>query len=61
MKFGENAERLWGLAAAVLGWRPDEFWNATPAELASALRTPSQLTEGPDTATIDELRHRFPD
>ncbi|PEQ14678.1 hypothetical protein B2G71_00435 [Novosphingobium sp. PC22D] len=28
---------LSGLAARLLGWRPDTFWNATPAELAAAL------------------------
>jgi hypothetical protein len=25
------------MAARWLGWRPDEFWNATPAELAAIL------------------------
>ena len=24
-----------GLAGALLGWRPDEFWSATPAELGA--------------------------
>lgn len=33
--FSESAARLAGLAAALLGWRPDEFWEATPAELAA--------------------------
>ena len=35
--FSEAAARLAGLAGALLGWRPDEFWRATPAELASVL------------------------
>lgn len=35
--FSETAGRLAGLAGAVLGWRPDDFWNATPAELAAVL------------------------
>lgn len=35
--FGSGARRLSYVAARVLGWRPDEFWNATPAELAAAL------------------------
>lgn len=35
--FRTVAERLAGLAARVLGWRPAEFWNATPAELALSL------------------------
>jgi hypothetical protein len=35
--FGQAALRLSGLAARSLGWRPSEFWAATPAELAAAL------------------------
>ncbi len=38
--FGEAAVRLGGLAARALGWRPAEFWSATPAELAAALSPP---------------------
>jgi uncharacterized phage protein (TIGR02216 family) len=26
------------MAGALLGWRPDEFWRSTPAELAAVLR-----------------------
>jgi len=33
--FAETARRLSGLTAGVLGWRPGEFWDATPAELAA--------------------------
>jgi Phage tail assembly chaperone protein, TAC len=39
--FGAAALRLSGFAAQWLGWRPADFWNATPAELAAAL-TPVQ-------------------
>ena len=35
--FGPGAARLGGLAARLLGWRPPEFWDATPAELAAIL------------------------
>ena len=35
--FGPGAARLGGLAARLLGWRPPEFWRATPAELAAIL------------------------
>ncbi|WP_066530130.1 phage tail assembly chaperone [Erythrobacter sp. CCH5-A1] len=35
--FGDAALRWAGLAAQLLGWRPAEFWSATPAELATAL------------------------
>jgi hypothetical protein len=38
---GARAVRLYGLAARLLGWRPAEFWAATPAELVTAL-TPAQ-------------------
>ena len=59
--FGEVAIRLCGAAATLLGWRPDEFWNATPLELATAFGCSDSGTEAPDAATIDELRRRFPD
>lgn len=35
--FGPGAARLAGWAARQLGWRPAEFWAATPAELAAVL------------------------
>ncbi|MFC3101537.1 phage tail assembly chaperone [Altererythrobacter lauratis] len=36
-RFGAAASRLAVFAARVLGWTPDTFWNATPAELAASL------------------------
>jgi len=36
-RFGPGALRLSGLAAQLLGWRPAEFWAATPVELAAIL------------------------
>lgn len=36
-RFVATAPRLAGLAARGLGWVPDTFWNATPAELAASL------------------------
>lgn len=44
-RFAESAERIFGQCALLLGWRPDEFWSATPAEVAAiqnALRGPQQ-------------------
>lgn len=38
--FAGAAARWCALAARLLGWRPGEFWNATPAELAMALAAP---------------------
>ncbi len=37
MTFAAAALALCGVSARTLGWRPPEFWAATPAELASAL------------------------
>ena len=34
-RFGDLALRLSALAARLLGWRPDHFWSATPAELTA--------------------------
>ena len=61
MKFGEAAARLSGAASLLLGWRPDEFWSATPAELALALQPDIDPVGAPDRQLIDELRDRFPD
>lgn len=38
--FAAAAGRWNGLAARLLGWRPDDFWKATPAELVMALTDP---------------------
>ena len=36
MMFADSAVRAAGIAAR-LGWRPDDFWSATPADLLNAL------------------------
>lgn len=59
--FGAAAARLCGAASMLLGWRPNEFWEATPTELARALGGPEAAVGGPDTETIEALRRRFPD
>jgi uncharacterized phage protein (TIGR02216 family) len=61
-RFSESAARLAGLAGALLGWRPDEFWGATPAELGAVI----EALAGPDTppatrADLARLMERFPD
>jgi len=61
MKFGEAAARFSGSASLLLGWRPDEFWNSTPAELALALGGMRENVDAPDRETIETLRRRFPD
>jgi len=61
--FAESAARLAGLSGALIGWRPDEFWRATPAELAAVLRamaggdSPAPAGAG-DLARLKEM---FPD
>jgi uncharacterized phage protein (TIGR02216 family) len=60
--FRDAAARLAGFAGALLGWRPDEFWNATPAELAAVLGAMSggDVT-GADGADLARLKEMFPD
>lgn len=61
--WADVAARLAGFAGAVLGWRPDEFWRATPAELASvvqALGSEAQVPP-PGRNEIAALMEAFPD
>lgn len=60
MNFGEAAARLSGAASVLLGWRPEDFWNCTPMELALAMNAAPPV-ESPDAKTIEALRLRFPD
>jgi hypothetical protein len=50
--FGGAALRLAAHAARTLGWRPSEFWAATPAELATSLG----LTEADPGAMLDRTQ-----
>jgi uncharacterized phage protein (TIGR02216 family) len=61
-RFSEAAGRLAGLAGALLGWRPDEFWRATPAELAAvfAALMPAE-SEPASRADLARLMEMFPD
>jgi uncharacterized phage protein (TIGR02216 family) len=61
-RFSEAAARLAGLAGALLGWRPDEFWRATPAELGAVLRAMSgPEIEAAGRGDLERLMERFPD
>jgi hypothetical protein len=71
--FAAGAARLAGVTPRLLGWRPDDFWNATPAELATifaaVLRSLDELgtqdervsgtplTRGELTALMEQDRH----
>jgi hypothetical protein len=59
--FGERATELAGCAATLLGWRPGEFWESTPAELATALGLNEQAGEWMDRSTVEHLLSLFPD
>ncbi len=56
--FGRSAQLLAGHMARLLGWRPDEFWRATPAELAAVLGPPDPNARPLDRATFDQLMER---
>lgn len=61
--FADAAARLAGFAGAVLGWAPDPFWRATPAELAGVVRAMAGDTAALplDQQTIAKLMEIFPD
>jgi hypothetical protein len=65
MSFAETARRLAGQAGLLLGWRPDEYWRATPDELETAFAALASLTplsaQPPDRADIDRLKEMHPD
>jgi uncharacterized phage protein (TIGR02216 family) len=60
--FADAARRLAGEAALLFGWRPHEFWSATPAELAANFEA---LAGAPPAAlsreTLQALLERCPD
>ena len=60
--FSASAARLAGLAGALLGWRPDEFWTATPAELAGVIAafTGDREVSG-DAGDLVRLMEMYPD
>lgn len=60
--FSAAAHRLSGLAGAMLGWRPDEFWGATPAELATVLAAMAGDVATPVlSGELRRLMEMFPD
>jgi hypothetical protein len=65
MSFGEHAARLMGLAAVLLGWRPADFWAATPGELGAILRAMAERTDagaaGMDAGELARLKEICPD
>ena len=52
------------MAGALLGWRPDEFWSATPDELAAVIEAVSGRRgdgEPMARADLERLERMFPD
>jgi len=60
MNFGERAAELAGAASLLLGWRAREFWESTPAELATALGQ-GPASEQISRDEIERLQTLFPD
>lgn len=62
MNFADAAVQLCGQCALLLGWRPAEFWNATPAELACVLSAVAAHRDAPpDADAVKQLIEQFPD
>jgi uncharacterized phage protein (TIGR02216 family) len=62
-RLGPAAIRLAGVMARVAGWRPDDFWAATPADVRAVL---AGWVGGEDAACFDgaalaAMIERFPD
>jgi len=62
-RLGPAAIRLAGIMARVAGWRPDEFWAATPADVRAVL---ADWVEADAEASLDgtalaAMMERFPD
>ena len=51
--FAESARELAGQTALLFGWRPPEFWAATPAELAAIFAVQASIE--PPSLTRDDL------
>ncbi len=60
--FSTAAAHLAGLIPATIGWTPNQYWNATPAELAAILMAMSasgpvhQSTQPLDKTQLEKLK-----
>lgn len=61
--FADAARRCCVLSARLAGWRPADFWNATPAELAMAVADPNAPDNfsPPNRETIARMMERDAD
>lgn len=61
-RFGPAALALLGVMARVPGWRPDDFWSATPADAAAVLAAwRDEEAVGPGRAALAAMMEQFPD
>lgn len=61
MRFVDAATGAARVAAALLGWRPDDFWAATPADLRTALGLDLTAETPADAGLLTRLMEAFPD
>lgn len=62
MSFADVAAQLAARTVVILGWRPDDFWNTTPAELLGILQVLAGDGATPPSAdALHQLMARFPD
>lgn len=59
--FSDAARRAARLASVNLGWIPDNFWRATPAELRTALGLDVETVVGLERTVLQKLMEVFPD
>lgn len=57
-QFADTARRCAGLAAQVLRWPPDTFWNATPSELLASIAPPASADTPPSRDEIARMIER---
>lgn len=56
--FGANAVRLARISARLLGWTPETFWSATPADLVTWLTAPGEGATGLTREDIENMLER---
>lgn len=61
MSFGDAALVAARVAAALLGWPPELFWAATPADLRNALGVDLAAEAPADATLLLRLMEAFPD
>ena len=57
-RFGDAAAGLVAFSAQMLGWRPREFWQATPADLALAAASPVDAMQSLNRNELNQMMER---